>query len=94
METNYKEYLKQKEDMARELSDLTKEMKVVANRIFTSPDGRRYARQMLKACDYFGNKRRSADELQYITAQRDFVTTFLINLVKKETLLDILGDKQ
>jgi len=76
-------------DNARKFLD---EMKSVANRIFSSEDGKKYARQMLVACHYgaIDNGRFDDNALRYVVAQQDFVNRFLVNLVDRDVLLDIL----
>lgn len=71
------------------------EAKAVANRLFSSEDGKKYARQMLKACHYNAISRVKLNdrELLYTVAQQDFVNAFLINLVDRDVLLDILDNK-
>lgn len=71
------------------------EGRAIANRLFSSEDGRKYARQMLKACHYNAMSRvkLSDRELLYTIAQQDFVNAFLINLVDRDVLLDILDNK-
>ena len=71
------------------------EGRAIANRIFSSEDGRKYARQMLKACHYnaIGREKLNDRELLYTIAQQDFVNAFLVNLVDRDVLLDILDNK-
>lgn len=71
------------------------EARAIANRLFSSEDGRKYARQMLKACHYNAiNRDKLSDrELLYVIAQQDLVNAFIINLVDRDVLLDILDNK-
>ena len=89
---NLKEQVQQQNDNAKKFLD---EARAIANRLFSSEDGRKFARQMLKACHYNAiNRDKLSDrELLYVIAQQDFVNTFLINLVDRDVLLDILDNK-
>ncbi len=92
---DWKTYKDNKEKIKQEQENLAQEMRVYANRLFTSDDGRKFANQMLTAVKYFDclPAGLSDSDLRYIQAQRDFVSVFLIGLVEKKTLLDILKER-
>jgi hypothetical protein len=87
--------LEKQDNQNNNLQKFLDEGRAIANRLFSSEDGRKYARQMLKACHYnaIGRERLSDRELLYTIAQQDFVNAFLINLVDRDVLLDILDNK-
>lgn len=89
---NYTERLAEKEATAKRQQEQLEQLKTVANRLFSSPDGILYARQMIKACRMFEVEGEvSAERLQYLAAWRDFVNLFLTNLIERPVLLDILS---
>jgi hypothetical protein len=92
---DWKTYKDNKERTKQEQEALAKEMRVYANRLFSSEDGRKFANQMLTAVRYFDclPPNMSDSDLRYIQAQRDFVNVFLIGLVDKKILLDILKER-
>ena len=89
---DWKTYKDNKEKFLEEQKKLAEEMRACANRFFSSEDGQKYANQMLTAVKYFDCLPcdLSDSSLRYIQAQRDFVNVFLIGLIDKKILLDIL----
>lgn len=89
---DWKTYKDNKDKFVEEQKKLAEEMRTCANRFFSSEDGQKYANQMLTAVKYFDclPSDLSDSSLRYIQAQRDFVNVFLIGLVDKKILLDIL----
>lgn len=72
-----------------------KELKDCANRLFSSPDGKKYGKQMLIAARIFkpDTSDVSDNRLRYLSGQKDFVNIFLTNLVDQDVLLGILESK-
>lgn len=73
-----------------------KEARAVANRLFSSEDGKKYGRQMLRACHYFeqlGSNMNERDIIR-ISYLRDFVTAFLVNLVDADVFLDLIDKRK
>lgn len=81
--------------MAQEYNDLiekdVEKLRAIANRLFSSDDGKKYAQLMFKASRLFQSDRGqlSGDNLVYISAWQDFVNLFVTKLVDKKVLLDI-----
>lgn len=92
---DYAKYVDSKQELEKKQQAVAEELKVVANRFFSTEEGRRYANQMLTAVRYFDvlPSNLSDNDLRYVQAQRDFVNVFLIGLIKKETLIDIIKDR-
>lgn len=81
---------RKKEDLAAE--KFLKEIKPVANRVFSTEDGKVLARQMMRACRILSVEGRSlpADELQRLQAQKDFVNLFITSLVDRKVFVNII----
>ena len=91
---DYQTYLNNKKEEQQQAEKLGEEMKAYANRLFSSEEGRKYAKQMLKKVNYFDDMPPylSADDLRYRQAQRDFVNIFLVGLITKENLIKIIEE--
>ena len=89
---DWKTYKENKDKFLEEQKKLAEEMRDCANKLFSSEIGQKYANQMLTAVKYFDclPSDLSDSNLRYIQAQRDFVNVFLIGLIDKKFLLDIL----
>lgn len=92
---DYAKYIDSKKELEEKQKAVAEELKVIANRFFSTEEGRKYANQMLTAVRYFDvlPSNLSDNDLRYVQAQRDFVNVFLIGLIKKETLIDIMKDR-
>ena len=92
---DYVKYLDSKKEFEEKQKVVAEELKVIANRFFSTEDGRKYANQLLTAVRYFDvlPSNLTDNDLRYVQAQRDFVNVFLISLIKKETLIDIIKDR-
>jgi hypothetical protein len=91
----YFDYIKQQEELRKKSEELAKEMRVYADKLFSSVEGRKLANQMITAVKYFDclPANLSDNDLRYIQAQRDFVSVFLIGLIEKQTLIEILNER-
>ncbi len=91
----YEEYHKKVEIEKEKLIKLSSELKGVANSFFATEGGKKLANQMLTAVKYFDCLPASIsdNDLRYLQAQRDFVSVFLIGLIDKPVLLDILKER-
>lgn len=88
---NYTELMADRAATEKKQQENLEQLKAVANRLFSSPDGIILARQMFKACKMFEVQGEvSIERLQYLAAWRDFVNLFVTNLVERPVLLDIL----
>jgi hypothetical protein len=89
---DWKTYKDNKDKFVERQKQMAEEIKVCANRLFSSEDGQKLANQMLTAVYYFDvlPANLSDNDLRYIQAQRDFVNMFLTGLVEKKYLLAIL----
>ena len=67
------------------------ELRRVANRLFSSEDGKIYANQMFKDCRLFeSDKSLMTDaELRRISSFQDFVNVFITRLVDRDVLMGI-----
>ena len=81
---------RKKEELAA--TEFFKEIKPVANRVFSTEDGKVLARQMIRACRMFSAEGRSlsAEDLQRLQAQKDFVNLFITSLVDRKVFLQII----
>lgn len=81
------------EELKRALEFLNK-LKPIANRLFSTEDGKKYARQMIKACHLLEVEPRAlpAESLQRLQAQKDFVNLFITKLVDREVFISILKE--
>lgn len=81
---------RKKEELAA--TEFFKEIKPVANRLFSTEDGKALARQMIRACRMFSAEGRSlsAEDLQRLQAQKDFVNLFITSLVDRKVFLQII----
>ena len=91
----YFKYVKQQEELKKQQQALAKQMKAYANKLFSTEEGKKLANQMITAVKYFDclPSNLSDNDLRYLQAQRDFVSVFLIGLIDKETLLNILKER-
>lgn len=85
-----------REEQKKEQKKDIEELKLRANRLFSSEDGRFVARRMFKVSRLFENDRGTLTDKQlaYISAWQDFVNLFITNLVSKNVLLDILDTER
>lgn len=91
---DYQNYLNNKKQAVEDLKKVAEELKTCANEFFNTKGGRKYANQMLTAVKYFDAlSNLKEDDLRYLQAQRDFVNVFLIGLIDKETLINIIKDR-
>lgn len=92
---DYKEYQKRVAEEKVKMSKLGSELKGIANAFYSTEGGKRLANQMLTAVKYFDclPSSISDNDLRYLQAQRDFVSIFLIGLIDKPVLLDILKER-
>lgn len=88
---DYKEQQKKAEEANRKVFD---ELKGVANRLFSTEDGKIYARQMIRACRMLESEGQplSPEALQRLQAQKDFVNLFLTKLVDRKVFMGILEE--
>lgn len=92
---DYKEYQKKVAEEKDKLNKLAVELRGVANSFYSTEGGKKLANQMLTAVKYFDAMPMSisGEDLRYLQAQRDFVNIFLIGLIDKPVLLDILKER-
>ena len=92
---NYSDYKEAKKNEKEQNDALAKEMKVYANRFFSSEEGKKYGRQLLKAVKYFEPLPANVgiDYLRYMQAQRDLVNVFVVGLIDNKTLINLIKDE-
>lgn len=92
MVNNIEELLEQQRKAEEALKRDSDEQREIANRLFTTEDGKAYARRMIRACQMLeaGQKPMTSDELQRLKAQQDFVNRFITKSVDREVFIEIL----
>lgn len=85
-------YREKQEQRKAELKEFNDRMRRVANRLFSTEDGKELARQMIRACHLLEAEPRvlSSDELRNLQAQKDFVNMFVTRLVDRKVFIGIL----
>lgn len=86
------EYREKQERQKKELKEFNDRMRSIANRLFSTDDGKEYARQMIRACRLLEVEPRvlPAEELRNLQAQKDFVNMFVTRLVDRKVFIGIL----
>ena len=92
IEQSFLEYTQKREEAEKKLKEDSDEQRAVANRLFSTEDGKAYARRMIRACQMLevGNKALAPDELQRLRAQQDFVNRFITKSVDRNVFIEIL----
>lgn len=85
-------YREKQEQRKAELKEFNDRMRRVANRLFSTEDGKELARQMIRACHLLEAEPRvlPAEELRNLQAQKDFVNMFVTRLVDRKVFIGIL----
>ena len=91
-ELPFEKIKREREEQEKKILEKLDELKPVANRLFSTEDGRIYARAMIRACRLLEVERGilSAEQLQQLQAQKDFVNLFLTSLINREVFMDII----
>ena len=89
---NIEEYLEAQKKAQDALIKDSDEQRAIANRLFSTKDGKAYARRMLRACQMFevGTKPLTAEELQRLRAVQDFVNRFITKSVDRKVFIEII----
>lgn len=90
----YSDYIKQQKEAEEANKKVFDELKGVANRLFSTEDGKVYARQMIRACRMLEVEAQALtpEALQRLQAQKDFVNLFLTKLVDRKVFMGILEE--
>lgn len=90
----YSDYVKQQKEAEEANKKVFDELKAVANRLFSTEDGKIYARQMIRACRMLEAEGQALapEALQRLQAQKDFVNLFLTKLVDRKVFMSILEE--
>ena len=90
----YSDYAKQQKEAEEANKKVFDELKGVANRLFSTEDGKAYARQMIRACRMLEVEAQALtpEALQRLQAQKDFVNLFLTKLVDRKVFMGILEE--
>lgn len=90
----YSDYAKQQKEAEEANKKVFDELKGVANRLFSTEDGKVYARQMIRACRMLEVEAQALtpEALQRLQAQKDFVNLFLTKLVDRKVFMGILEE--
>lgn len=88
------EFKEQQEQQQKALLEEYAKLKDVANRIFSTEDGKKYAVAMFKACRMLESEttQLSNEQLQRLQAQKDFVNLFVTKLINKNVFIDIIKE--
>lgn len=91
-ELPFEKIKREREEQEKKLIEKMEELKPVANRLFSTEDGRIYARAMIKACRLLEVERGTLDDkqLQQLQANKDFVNLFLTRLINRDVFIDII----
>lgn len=92
IEQSFLEYTQKREEAEKKLKEDSDEQRAVANRLFSTEDGKAYARRMIRACQMLeaGNKALTPDELQRLRAEQDFVNRFITKSVDRNVFIEII----
>ena len=88
------DFKEQQEAQQKALIEEYSKLKDVANRIFSTEDGKKYAVAMFKACHLLEaeTKQLTNEQLQNLQAKKDFVNLFVTKLINKETFINIIKE--
>lgn len=92
--SSYEKYFSEQKKIEDTNKKIFEELKPVANRLFSTEDGRVYARQMIRAARILDveAKALTSDDLQRLQAIKDFVNLFLTKLVDRKVFISILEE--
>lgn len=87
-------YQAQQKEQEEATKKRIEELKAVANRLFSTEDGKVLARAMIRGCRMLetDNRTLSDDELRTLKAYQDFVNTFITKLVDRKVFMGILEE--
>ena len=88
------EFKEQQEAQQKALLEEYGKLKDVANRIFSTEDGKKYAVAMFKACHLLEPETKvlSSEQAQVLQAKKDFVNLFVTKLINKDTFINIIKE--
>lgn len=88
------DFKEQQEAQQKALIEEYSKLKDVANRIFSTEDGKKYAVAMFKACHLLEaeTKQLTNEQLQSLQAKKDFVNLFVTKLINKEVFINIIKE--
>lgn len=92
---SFAEYTEKMKAAEEALKKQQEELKRVANRVFSTEDGRVLARAMIRSCrmlDVVESGALSDNDLRNLMAYRDFVNTFITKLVDRKVFMSILEE--
>ena len=92
IEQSFLEYTQKREEAEKKLKEDSDEQRAIANRLFSTEDGKSYARRMIRACQMLeaGSKALAPDELQRLRAEQDFVNRFITKSVDRKVFIEII----
>jgi hypothetical protein len=92
IEQSFLEYTQKREEAEKKLKEDSDEQRAVANRLFSTEDGKAYARRMIRACQMLeaGTRALAPDELQRLRAEQDFVNRFITKSVDRGVFIEII----
>lgn len=93
-EGTFAEYHNQYKEYEEALKKQQEELKHVANRLFSTEDGKVLARAMIRSCRMLDADSRTLEdnELRRLKANQDFVNTFITKLVDRKVFMSILEE--
>jgi hypothetical protein len=92
IEQSFLEYTEKRKEAEEALLKDSEEQRAIANRLFSTEDGKAYARRLIRACQMLeaGQKALPSDELQRLRAQQDFVNRFITKSVDRNVFIEII----
>ena len=90
----FEEYHQNIQKATEALKKQQEELKAVANRLFSTEDGKVLARAMIRTCRMLDadSSTLSDNELRSLKANQDFVNTFITKLVDRKVFMSILEE--
>ena len=91
---DWNELKAEQEKQQKALLEEFAKLKDVANRIFSTEDGKKYAAAMFKACHLLEaeTKQLTNEQLQSLQAKKDFVNLFVTKLINKDVFINIIKE--
>lgn len=86
------DYKKKQDEVNKKAQEEYAKLKVAANRLFSTDDGKRLARTMIRHCHLLEAEQKTlpSEDLQRLQAQKDFVNIFVTSLVDRTVFINII----
>lgn len=89
---DFKGYKEKQEKEIEKANEEYRQLKAAASRLFSTDDGKRLARTMIRHCHLLEAEQKTlpCEDLQRLQAQKDFVNTFITKLVDRSVFINII----